>query len=145
MVRVYGLIFIKLGNRARKYAEYAPEPKPGRIRGVKLTSFCITNAIDFCSSVTGFPGQDVENVIPENITFEYLSSPAPDQIFETVPEHEKRYPEITLFSKRMPVRNYLPAYGLMLYNFRVNPVSDDRRPKYRVIDVKNMQIDDDKN
>lgn len=143
---VYAPIFIKLGNRARKYKEDIPVPEPGSIHGVTLSNFHITDAGKFSSSVTGFPGHTVKNIIMENIYIEYNEVPDSSELFDEVPENEERYPEITMFTKGMDKRHYLPSHGLfirhvdglILKNFVVKTLDNDPRPKYQMIHTKNV-------
>lgn len=148
---VYAPIFVKLGNRARKHTEDAPEPPPGQIRNIYLSNFRITNAGPFSSSVTGFPGHPIQNVTLENIDIEYNEAPGADELFTEVPENEKRYPEITMFTKGLESRKYLPTHGLfarhveglVIRNFNVKPTQDDPRPKFEFIEVSRLEVDED--
>jgi hypothetical protein len=147
---VYAPIFVKLGNRARKHTEDAPEPAPGQMRNIHLSNFRITDAGPFSSSVTGFPGHPIRNVTLENIDIEYNEAPGADELFTEVPENEKRYPEITMFTKGLESRKYLPTHGLfarhvdglVIRNFNVKPVQDDPRPKFEFIEVSRLEIDE---
>jgi polygalacturonase len=148
---VYAPIFVKLGNRARKHTEDAPEPPPGQMRNIYLSNFRITNAGPFSSSVTGFPGHPIQNVTLENIDIEYNEAPGADELFTEVPENEKRYPEITMFTKGLESRKYLPTHGLfarhvkglVIRNFNVKPMQDDPRPKFEFIEVSRLEVDED--
>jgi polygalacturonase len=143
---VYAPIFIKLGNRSRKYAEHIEKPSPGTISGIKLTNFKITNAGPFSSSVTGFPGHFVRNVILQNISITYNEAPDIDELFDSVPENETRYPEITMFAKGMDKMHYLPTYGLfvrhvdglVLDNYNVTKMSGDERDEFQFINSYNI-------
>jgi len=147
---VYAPIFIKLGNRARKHRDDAPEPAPGSIRNITLSNFEITDAGPFSSSVTGFPGHQVENVTLRDISITYNEAPKAEALFEEVPENEKRYPEITMFTKGLPEQKYLPTHGLFarhvngltIENFEVNTAEGEVREKFQFIDVENREIKD---
>jgi len=143
---VYAPIFIKLGNRARKHREDAPNPTPGTIKNITLSDFTITDAGPFSSSVTGFPGHQVKDVTLKNISIQYNVAPKEVEVFTEVPENEKRYPEITMFTKGIPETKYLPTYGLFarhvdgltIENFDVQPAESDPRKKFQFIKVKNL-------
>ena len=145
---VYAPIFIKLGNRSRKYMEDMESPDPGKISGIILSNFRITNAGKYTSSVTGFPGHKVLNVVMENISIEFNEVPEKDELFEEVPENETRYPEITMFTKGLEKNKYLPAYGLyarhvdglILRNYLVKTVNGDQREKFVLVDVDNYLL-----
>jgi hypothetical protein len=88
-------IYVRLGNRARKHTEGAPEPPRGKMRNISLANINVYDAGNYSSSVTGIPGSMIENITMNNIriisrgglkTGEYIASPA------QVPELEKEYP-----------------------------------------------------
>jgi hypothetical protein len=136
-----------LGNRSRKYAEHIEKPSPGTISGIKLTNFKVTNAGPFSSSITGFPGHLVNDVLFQNISISYNEAPHIDDVFEEVPENETRYPEITMFTKGMDKMRYLPTYGLfvrhvdglVLANFNVKSTCEDKRKEFQFINSSNIE------
>ncbi|MEL7119121.1 MAG: glycosyl hydrolase family 28 protein [Bacteroidota bacterium] len=148
---VYGPIFIKLGNRARKYKDDAAAPAPGKIKDIYLSNIEITNALNFSSSVTGFPGNEIENINLKNISIHYKEAPTPDEVFMTeVPENESLYPEITMFTKKEDKRYYLPAHGLFarhvnglnIKNFTIQTTAGESREKYQFINVKDLELNE---
>ncbi|MEM6379416.1 MAG: glycosyl hydrolase family 28 protein [Bacteroidota bacterium] len=148
---VYGPIFVKLGNRARLHKDDAPTPAPGKIKDIYLSDIEITNALKFSSSITGFPGHEIENVNLKNISIHYKEAPTPDEIFTaSIPENETFYPEITMFSKSESQRYYLPSHGLFarhingltIENFTVQTATGETREKYQFINVKDLKTDE---
>lgn len=88
-------IYVRLGNRARKHTDSAPEPGRGKMRNVSISDINVYNAGNYCSSVTGIPGSPIENITLNNIRIinrgglkagEYISEAS------KVPELEKEYP-----------------------------------------------------
>lgn len=88
-------IYVRLGNRARKHTDAAPEPPRGKMRNVSLSNINVYGAGNYSSSITGIPGSPIENITLNNIRIvnrgglkqgEYTSDPA------KVPELEKEYP-----------------------------------------------------
>lgn len=88
-------IYVRLGNRARKHTDVAPEPPRGKMRNVSLSNINVYGAGNYSSSITGIPGSPIENITLNNIRIvnrgglkqgEYTSDPA------KVPELEKEYP-----------------------------------------------------
>ena len=147
---VYGPIFIKLGNRARKHIDEASAPRPGKIKDVFLSNIEITNALKFGSSITGFPGNTIENVSLKNISIHYQEAPGTDEVFSgEIPENEALYPEITMFTKKADKRYYLPAKGLFarhvdvlsIENFTVEGAKGESRKKYQFIQVSGLKLD----
>lgn len=63
-------LYIRLGNRARKHVEEAPEPPVGTMRNIAISNIRAYNTGNFCSSITGIEGYKVENVTLQNIVVE---------------------------------------------------------------------------
>ena len=61
-------IFIRLGNRARGYAEGVPVTAIGTIRNVRLSNISVTGAGRTGCSITGLPGHPVEDIWLSDIT-----------------------------------------------------------------------------
>lgn len=63
-------IYVRLGNRARKHVDDAPQPPVGTMRNISLSNIRAYDAGNFCSSITGIAGHPVENVTLDNIVIE---------------------------------------------------------------------------
>ncbi|MEX1240759.1 MAG: glycosyl hydrolase family 28 protein [Cyclobacteriaceae bacterium] len=107
-------LYIRLGNRARKYTEGADIQDPGTLRNVMISNLTAYNTGNFTSSITGIPGHYVENISLSNVQFhntgglktgDYLAS------FADVKEEEKSYPQPTVWGN-------LPASGLFIRHAR---------------------------
>ncbi len=98
-------IFIRLGNRARKYMTTATTPTPGTLQHVRISNVIATGADVTGCSITGIPGARVQDVSLDHISIETAGT---DSLFNrdmVVEEKEAEYPEGVMFGK-------LPAYGL---------------------------------
>lgn len=130
-------LYIRLGNRARKHRNDAPEPSPGEMRNIQINGITAYGTGNFSSSVTGVPERKIENVYLSNIRFfnkgglkegEYLSD------HTTVIEDEKGYPQPTIWGN-------LPSYGLFIRhvkNISVNNAgfeTEETDPRIPVIAV----------
>jgi polygalacturonase len=104
-------IFLRLGNRARKYIPEAPTPAPGRIRNIHLSNITATGADATGCSITGIPGAPVEEISLSNISLETAGSDSIANPFQPVQEKETDYPEGNMFGM-------LPAYGLYIRHAR---------------------------
>lgn len=113
------------------------------IRGPALPFFHNT----FPSSITGIPGQPVENVTLENIEIHYPGrgnnglAHMPLSRLNEVPENEETYPEFSMFGE-------LPAWGLYvrhmdgikMNNIKLTISHPDYRPAMVFDDVRNLNI-----
>ena len=113
------------------------------IRGPELPFFHNT----FPSSITGIPGQKIENVNLENIEINFPGrgnnglANMPISRLDDVPEKINAYPEFSMFGE-------LPAWGLYvrhmdgltMKNIRFNCISPDYRPALVFDDVINLDL-----
>jgi hypothetical protein len=152
-------IFIMLSNRHRKVRGDLTVPA-GIIRNVHISGiqavvdkYKIYNDLErkyfdfipYASSITGFPGQDVEEVIIEdvNITIKggFPKRNAEDALRE-IPESGTKYPENRMFG-------VLPAYGfyirharnVKMNNIHVTIEQPDGRPAFFLDDVHDSAFD----
>ena len=156
-------IFIRLGSRM----EGAPEGTPiGTARRVSISNVLVYNADPrYPSIITGIPGHDVEDIKLSDIRIlcrggltldQVAKQPAdlvntfffgrgrgsvpPREPFDT-PEHEKDYPEPSMFG-------LLPAYGFFirhakgieLNNVEVGFMQEDRRPAFVLDEVSGVDF-----
>ncbi|MCH5346441.1 MAG: glycoside hydrolase [Muribaculaceae bacterium] len=98
-------IFIRLGNRARPYAEGIPVEGVGTIDGVTIHDVIVNNAGPIGCSITGIEGHPVRNVTLRNIAIHHAGGVG----VTPVPDDEKiaEYPEATMWGN-------LPARGFWL-------------------------------
>src|SRR5690606_10063636 len=62
-------LYIRLGNRARKYMEDVPTPPVGSMRNISISNLVAYNTGNFSSSITAIPGHYIENVQLSNVQF----------------------------------------------------------------------------
>jgi hypothetical protein len=105
--RVGTPIFIRLGNRGRKYTESAPQPEVGVMRNIRISGI-VARGVNASSSITGIPGHPVENISLHDIRIISAGGGGSEELRKPVPENEGKYPEATMFGTR------LPAYGLYI-------------------------------
>ena len=134
-------IFIRLGNRARGYAEGVPVTKVGSIRGVHLSDITVSNAGRTGCSITGLEGHPVEDIWLQDITIRQqggVKQTDLQKIGEALKdEKEKEYPEATMWG-------LLPAKGFFVRHARhvtfrhveVTTAEADERPEYVRVDVE---------
>jgi hypothetical protein len=135
-------IFMRLGNRARQFAEGGPAPGVGTFRNVALNNIVADNASEIGCSITGLPGHAIENVSLSNINLGFEGGGAKQLCSREVPEKPESYPESTMFGA-------LPAYGfycrhvdgLRLDNVQLRTAEPDLRHAVACDDVANLAID----
>ncbi|MFT3824656.1 MAG: glycosyl hydrolase family 28 protein [Chitinophagaceae bacterium] len=134
-------LFVRLGNRARKYTDTAATPAPGVIRNVQLSNITAINVGETASSITGVPNALVQDVTLSNITITAKGGGIAADMLTKVEELEDEYPEATMFGK-------LPAYGLYIRHangIQLNNVSfrfrnAEERPALFFASVKQFSV-----
>lgn len=107
-------IYVRLGNRARKYTEEAPVPPAGSMKNIEISDVTAYNTGNYSSSITGIPGARIENISLRHIRIvnsgglkngDYL------QDIQQVREDETAYPQPNTWGN-------LPSYGLFIRHVR---------------------------
>lgn len=134
-------IFLRLGNRARKYAEDVPVPKVGTFKNVSINNAIVTNAGTTGCSITGIPGYNIENVSLNNISITLKGKGTIEESNKVIPELEENYPESTMWGS-------LPSYGffirhaknILLQNIELKYINKELRPAIFCDDVAELNI-----
>jgi polygalacturonase len=129
-------IFIRLGNRARKYTAAAVDPPVGSIKNIQISNILATGADETGCSITGLANAFIEDINLHDIVIETKGGGIAADQFRKIEELETLYPEGTMFGK-------LPSYGLFirhvkgmqLSNITVRYKTDDERPGIFIDDV----------
>ncbi len=133
-------IFIRLGNRARKHWEGAPQPGVGKIRNVQLSNIVARNVKSTGCSITGLPEFPVEGISLSNLRLEF-SGGGQMPADTSMPELEDHYPEATMWGA-------LPAYGFTLRHVKDIGIrgldmvckTEDARPAMLLSDVSGVKL-----
>ncbi len=141
---IYGTmapIYIRLGNRARKYTKGIPEPNVGKVQNISINNVVVHGAGSWGSSITGISGNPVKNISLSNIQL-FTSGGVEDSGFnKEVAEDEEGYPQPSVWEN-------LPSYGLFIRhakgvsinNLMLGTKEADVRVPIMVEDVANLQI-----
>ncbi len=127
-------IFIRLGNRARPYAEGIPVEKVGAIRHVRLHDITVHGAGQTGCSITGLPGHPVEDIFLSNILISHAGGcghvAAPED------EKEKEYPEATMWGV-LPAKGFYVNHArhVVFNGIEVYTDKEDARPLFVKNDV----------
>ena len=109
-------LFVRLGNRARKHYDEAPQPSVGSISNINISGIVGYASSPISCSITGIPSAKVEGISLSNSRFVCPGGVTENMDNVVVKELEELYPESTMFGT-------LPAYGL--YVRHVNHISVD--------------------
>ena len=134
-------IYLRLGNRARKYILDAPEVGVGSFKNVSISNIIADNVGAYGCSITGLPGYNIENISFENIFISFAGGISEDNFNKEMKELEDSYPESTMWGN-------LPAYGFYLRhindikfsNITLKLKSKDERPAIICSDVENASF-----
>ena len=127
-------IFIRLGNRARPYAEGIPVEKVSAIRHVRLHDITVHGAGQTGCSITGLPGHPVEDIFLSNILISHAGGcghvAAPED------EKEKEYPEATMWGV-LPAKGFYVNHArhVVFNGIEVYTDNEDARPLFVKNDV----------
>lgn len=127
-------VFMRIGERMR-----GPEGVAvGKLHRIKVNNVMVYNANpSYTCTLSGTPGNDIEDVELSNITMYYGGGSSTTDVFKDIPEVEKNYPEPGMFGT-------IPAYGLFvrhaknirIENFELYTINPDKRPAFLFNDVK---------
>ncbi len=130
-------LFIRLGNRARKHYDGAPELGVGTLRNVHISNLVTRSSSPISCSVQGIPGAAVEGITLSDCRFVCTGGGTKKDAETPVEELETLYPESTMFGN-------LPSWGLYLRhakniglrNIVFELKSEDVRPTIVLDDVQ---------
>jgi len=103
-------IFVRLGDRARRYKKDMPRPKVGKLRNVTISDIkASTDSVMGCP-IAGLTDHPIENLTLKNINISFPGGGKEEDRTRSFDEKPGNYPECTMFASR------LPAYGLYCWN-----------------------------
>ncbi|MGA2537864.1 MAG: glycosyl hydrolase family 28 protein, partial [Terracidiphilus sp.] len=135
MQRTRTPIFIRLGNRSKKF----DNPQHG-LRNVTIENVQASEAI-VTSTITGIENAYVENVTLSNIKIDGAVAGQKDWVDRPVPEHPDKYPESHMFG--MPPASGIycrHVRGLQLSDVTFRSPADEQRPVMICDDVRDIKV-----
>jgi len=134
-------IFLRLGNRARKYKENASLPTVGEFKNVNINNVVADNVKSIGCSITGIPNHFINNISLSNIIINYSGGVNRNGYKDEVPELANNYPEGNMWGN-------LPSYGfyvrhvenISFSNIELNYKEKDVRPAFACDDVKGIYL-----
>jgi polygalacturonase len=134
-------IFIRLGNRARKYKPDAEVPPVGKIRNITLSDIIAVSSHPTTSSVVGIPGYDVENIVFDNVQLISKSKGTPEDAKRVVPESND-YPTAGMHGDILPASAFYVrhAKNIRFVNLQLIVEGENVRPPFVLDDAKDVLI-----
>ncbi len=135
-------IFVRLGNRARKYTQQAPEPGMGTLQNVTISNITATTSSKIASNITGIPGAMAQNISLSNIVITNLSEGTAEEAQIKVPENDKGYPTVDMFGDVLPASAFFIRHvqNITMDNIQLFVKGDNVRPAFILHDVHDALI-----
>ncbi len=143
-------IFIVLGNRGRSQAagkdfynvSTSSSAKIGRISNINISNITAKSYSKMSSSITAYPGQYVENVTLNNISFNDMGGGTLEESKLVLMENSKAYPENRMYGLVYPASGFFVrhAKGIELKNVKLTVRSADYRSAVVFDDVMNSKL-----
>jgi hypothetical protein len=141
---IYGTmtpIYIRLGNRARKYTKDAPVPIVGKINNISINNVVAYGAGSWGSSITGIPGYTVKNISLSNVQLFTNGGLKQGDFNDSVAEDERGYPQPTVWGNLPASGLYIRhAEGISVHNVVFGIEKPDERVPVIADDVSGLQI-----
>jgi hypothetical protein len=160
MDSLHNPLFIRLGNRARPYADGAPIPGVGAVEGISIQNIRATNIGLYQqpgrsdsgsdpnwrfipASISGLPQSRPSDITIKNVVFEFPGGFTGLILPEDVPLNEKSYPEFrcmgVLPASALYIRN---VSGIVLDGIQIRLVEEDGRTPIFLDNAEDVLIDD---
>lgn len=134
-------LFIRLGNRARKYMDGAPNPPLGKIKNIHISNIVATGADETGCSISGIEKAPVEDISLSNISIETKGTDSIIDFTRRVEEKEAEYPEATMFGNLPSYGFYIRhATGVKLSNITLRSRNRETRPGIIIAKTKQFSL-----
>lgn len=136
-------IFIRLGNRARKFTSTASDPDLGILKNVVISNVVASTTSKLTSNITGIPGGYAENIILDNILINNLSEGDANDAELVVGENDKGYPTAGIFGDVLPASGFFVRHikNISFRNIHLVVKEGELRPAFVINDVNGAIID----
>ncbi|MBO4607931.1 MAG: glycoside hydrolase, partial [Prevotella sp.] len=128
-------IFVRLGNCGNTFDQKVTRPRRSSIKNITIQNVDVKNAGSTGCSITGIPGQKVENVHLSNITIR--QDGGMPKVAAPQDNKESAYPEATMWGT-LPATGFFVknAKNVTFNNVQVFTRSKDDRPSLYKVDVE---------
>jgi polygalacturonase len=136
-------IFVRLGNRARPFADKKMEIDMGQLSNVVISNIQAKKVDNIGCSITGLPNYPVKDITLENIRITFEGGGTQELVNKEVEELPDAYPEYRMFGA-------LPAYGFFIrhaenikfHNVELDYNQPEARPAMIFDDVGFLELSD---
>lgn len=138
-------IFIRLGDRGRKYHHTQAQPGVGALKHVIISNFFARTSSTFSSSITGIPGKNAEHILLSNVRIVNTSKSSMIKLEQVeIPEKIKDFPIATMFGDSLPASGFYVrhANNIEFNNVTVVTEEGDTRPVYYFDDVHSSIVEE---
>jgi hypothetical protein len=136
-------IFVRLGDRARRFKKDMPRPKVGKLRNVTISDIkASTDSVMGCP-IAGLTDHPIENLTLKNISISFPGGGKEEDRTRSFDEKPGNYPSCTMFAARLPAYGLYCWHveGLKLENVELTTKKTDERSAIVLEDVSNILID----
>jgi hypothetical protein len=161
MNRVNNPLFIKLGNRARKFREDMEKPGIGTIQHLQISNIQATEVGEFTEIpdvefshhkalpkaaaifIDGLPEKQIKNIRLENFIINYDGGGSREDALAEVPFNTAGYPEYTSYGEVRPAYGFYcrNVMNLSLKHIKVTFEKPDHRPAYIFSNVNRLLME----
>lgn len=136
-------IFVRLGNRGRKYTAHAPDPSMGSLHDVNISHIIAKTSSKTTSSITGIPGYPVKDITLSHIRIINTSAGTKDDVQREVPENIKGYPTAGMFGKALPASGFYVRHAdhIVFDHVQISAPAEEVRPAYVFDDARDILLD----
>lgn len=135
-------LFLRLGDRARRFSEGQTMPPIGTFRSVVIQNIVASEMGRVGCSITGLPGHPVEDIQLNNLTFTFDGGGDPKRTHMPVPELPQKYPECTMFGELPAFGFYVRhARGISFANVQLRTAEREERHAMLFDDVEKLSLD----
>jgi hypothetical protein len=138
-----GVIFLRLGKRARPAYEGAPTPGLGFFRNVVISDIQATGADAVGCAIVGLPECAIENITLANVRIQFQGGGTLADASREIPEIPAHYPEYQMFGV-LPASAFYCRHvkNLRLLNTWVAFEHADLRPAFVCDDAADLRVSD---
>lgn len=134
-------IFIRLGNRSRKYIPGIEIPPVGKVKNITISDIIAISSHQTTSSIVGIQGFDVENIVFDNVRIINKSKGTEEDAKRIIPE-SSGYPTANMHGDIMPASAFYVrhANNISFINCQLIVEDENVRPAFVFDDARDIII-----
>lgn len=133
-------IFLRLGDRGRKYAS-DNRPPVGTLRNIRIANITADQCSPMGCPISGIPGRRIENVVLENIRLSFEGGGKPENMTRKIEEKPDKYPDCRMFGE-LPAFGFFCRHvaGLRFINVKISTTAPDQRHALMFDDAEDVVV-----